>query len=96
MPCCSVQLIGGVPGDGMELLLGERCAVELGWHVGFAAGGEAALDPDLRGAVVLPVGEEADAVAAAEDGVEIVLELIEGEVLVDDLRHLEGRDARRA
>src|SRR6185437_13397013 len=33
-----------------------------------------------------------NAVGAAEDGVEVVLELIEGEIFVDDLCHLEGRD----
>ena len=32
------------------------------WFV--SPGREAALDPDLRGAIVLPVGEEADAVTA--------------------------------
>ena len=47
-------------------------------------------DPDLGGAVVLPVGEEADAVAAEEDLVEVVLEMVEGEVFVDELRDLEG------
>jgi hypothetical protein len=41
-------------------------------------------------AMVLPVGEEADAVAAGHDGFEIVLELVDGEVLVDDLGHLEA------
>ena len=40
--------------------------------------------------MVLPVGEEADAVAAEEDLVEVVLEMVEGEVFVDELRDLEG------
>ena len=33
--------------------------------------------------MVLPVGEEADAVAAEEDLVEVVLEVVEGEIFVD-------------
>ena len=40
--------------------------------------------------MVLPVGEEADAVAAEEDLVEVVLEVIEGEIFVDGLRDLKG------
>ena len=38
----------------------------------------------------MPVGEEADAVAAEEYLVEVVLEVIEGEVFVDELRDLIG------
>ena len=81
---------GGVTGDGVEFLGGEFGSVEIGGEGGGGVALDAALDPDLRGAVVLPVGEEADAVAAEEDVVEVVLELVEGEVFVDGLRDLEG------
>ena len=81
---------GVVSGDWGEFFCGESCAINLGRHVGGVVGLDDALDPDLRGAVILPVGEEADAVSAAEDGVEVVLKLVEGEVFVDDLAHLEG------
>ena len=67
---------GGVAGDGVEFLRGLFCAEELGgeWYGG-GAGIEAAFDPDLVGAVILPGGEEADAVAAEEDLVEVLFEL---------------------
>ncbi len=85
-------IFGGVSGERMKFLCGEGCSVELGGHVYLAAGLNAALDPDLRGAMVLPVGKEADAVATVEDGVEVVFKLVEGEVFVDELSHLEGGD----
>ncbi len=82
---------GGVAGDGVEFLRGGFGAEELGGEwCGGGAGIEAAFDPDLIGLVILPVGEEADAVAAEEDLVEMLFELGEGEVFVDDLRDLEG------
>jgi len=67
---------GGVASDGVEFLRGLFCAEELGgeWYGG-GAGIEAAFDPDLVGAVILPGGEEADAVAAEEDLVEVLFEL---------------------
>src|SRR5581483_1346317 len=80
---------GVMSGNWVQLFGGERCAIEEGWHVGRFAGLNNALDPDLRSAVVLPVGKEADAVSAAEDGVQIVLKLIEGKIFVDNLPHLE-------
>ena len=40
--------------------------------------------------MVLPVGEEADAVTAEEDLVEVVLELGDGEVFVDGLGDLKS------
>ena len=40
--------------------------------------------------MALPGGEEADAVAGAHDGVEVVLELVKGQVLVNDLGSGEG------
>jgi len=52
---------------------------------------EAAFDPDLGSAVVLPVGEEADAVSGAEDPVEIAFQFGKREVLVDGLSDLERR-----
>ena len=83
---------GGVAGDGVEFLRGLLCAEEL-WieFYGGGVGVEAAFDPDLGGAMILPVGEEADAVAAEEDLVEMMFELGEGEIFVDDLGDLEGR-----
>ena len=82
---------GGVSGDGVEFLRGLLCTEEL--RLKFFRGCawiEAALDPDLSGLVVLPDGEEADAVAAEKYLVEVMFELGEGEVFVDDLRDLEG------
>ena len=83
-------VFGGVSGEGVEFFGGELCVEELGGEGVGDAGVEAALDPDLGDAVVLPVGEEADAVAAEEDLVEMFFELRHGEVFVDGLRDLEG------
>jgi len=83
-------VFGGVAGEGVEVAGGGFCAEELGGEgVGFA-GFETVFDPDLGDAVVLPVGEEADAVAAEEDLVEMFFEVGHGEVFVDDLSDLEG------
>ncbi len=81
---------GGVSAEGVEFVLLEGGTVEGGWDGGGTAGLDAGFDPDLGDAVVLPVGEEADAVAGGEDGVHVVFELVHGEVFVDDLAHLEG------
>src|ERR1700758_4954613 len=46
--------------------------------------------------MMLPVGEEADAVAAAEDLVEVVLEVVEGKILIDGLCDLKrGQQVER-
>ena len=84
---------GVVVDDGMEFAGGGFGAEELGGEVGGGgAGFEAALDPDLGDVVVLPVGEEADAVTAEKDFVEMLFELRHGEVLIDGLGDLEGWD----
>ncbi len=54
--------------------------------------GEGLLEPDLRGAMVLPIGKDADAVAGGEDGIEVMFELVEGEIFVDGLRDLKCGD----
>ena len=84
---------------GCSFLRGELGAEELRLPLVLVAGRKPALDPDLRGLMVLPVGKQADAVAAGEDLVEVVLEVIERKILVDRLGDLEGwqqveRDAR--
>ncbi len=79
--------------DGVEFAGGGFGAEELGREVsGGGAGFEAALHPDLGDVVVLPVGEEADAVAAEEDIVEVLFKLGDGEVLVDGLGDLKCGD----
>ena len=75
----------------MQLLRGAAGAVELLRPRIRFLGVDTSLDPHLCGAMVLPIGEEANAVAAAEDGIEIVLKLVERQVLIDDLLHLIGR-----
>ncbi len=72
----------------MQLLGGELGGEEFGLPFVGVAGREAALDPDLRGAVILPVGKQAHAVAAGEDLFEMMLQVVEGKILVDGLRHL--------
>ena len=77
-------------GDGMEIFGGELAVVEEGGRVEFFAGLDETLKPELGGTAMLPVGEDADAVAGGEDVVEVVFELGEGKVGVDGLRDLEG------
>ena len=83
--------LGSVAGYGVELFFLQGGSVEERRQVMDFIGRDTALNPDLLDAMVLPVGEEAEAVAGAEDVVEVVLELGEGKILVDDLAHLEGR-----
>src|ERR1700722_19955250 len=78
-------------GDGVELFRGEDGVVEAGGRRSGAALIDTALDPELSGAAVLPVGEDGDAVAGTHDVGEVVLEFAEGQVPVDDLRHFEAR-----
>src|SRR5947209_7820786 len=75
--------------DGVQLLLCKLCAVELRGPCVRVGGSDFALDPNLGGAMVLPVGKQADAVACSKDLIEVVLKGVEGEVLIDGLRHLE-------
>ena len=93
------ELLGAVfgreAGERVEALGGGAGAEELGADVEGLAGVRfvrvnAGLDPDLGGAVVLPVGEEADAVCGGEDLDEVLAEDVEGEVFVDDLADLVG------
>lgn len=90
------ELVGAVDGvvvaDGVEFGALEGGSVEGGGEGFRLGGGGEGFDPDFVGAVVLPVGEERDGVAGREDTVEVVLELGEGEVLVDGLGDVEGGD----
>src|SRR5947209_1054000 len=87
-----VQLVGGsfgvLTGDGMDLSCCERGSVEGGRRCGTTALVDTPLDPKFSGTMVLPVGEQRDAVASAHDGFKIVLKLSEIEIAVYDLRHL--------
>jgi hypothetical protein len=66
----------------------EELRAEGGWLVAVVG---TALDPDLRDAAVLPVGEERDAIAGREDFFDMVLESGQGQIEVDGLRNLVGR-----
>src|SRR5437763_750593 len=48
-------------------------------------------DPDLGGAMILPIGKEADTVSAGKNIVEVMFELREREILINHLGHLESR-----
>ena len=84
---------GRVAVDRVEFFSGELGAEELRLPIVFVAWREPALDPDLRCAMVLPVGEQADAIARAEDLVEMMLQVIEGEIPIDGLSYLVRRAA---
>src|SRR3984885_7515742 len=78
-------------GDRMQLLRGAPSTIKLLRPCIRAFWIDTSLDPHLCGAMALPIGEEANAVPAAEDGIEIVLKLVERQILIDDLFHLIGR-----
>ncbi len=50
----------------------------------------AALDPDLGCAMILPISKDAYAITARKNIVEVMFELREGEIFIDHLGHLEG------
>ncbi len=77
-------------GDGVQVFGGELAVIEHLGRVELLARGDPAFDPELGSAALLPVGEQADAVACAEDVVKVVLELGKGQVSVDRLGDLEG------
>ena len=83
-------VFGGERGDGMKIFGGEFCAEKFRLGVKGLAFFGAGFEPDFAEIVVLPVGEEADAVGAGLDGVEMVFHGGEGEVFVDELAHLVG------
>ena len=65
---------GGVAEDGVHIFGGAVGSEELGAERGVRLI-RAALDPDLRGLVMLPVGKQAHAVAAGENIVEMVFKM---------------------
>lgn len=81
-----------MPGEGMQLGLLECGSVEEWRHGGRSVVRNRLLEPDLCCAVLLPVSEEADAVAGGEDCVEVMLKFIERKIFVDRLRELKRRD----
>ena len=83
-------VFGGERGDGVKILGGEFGAEEFRLGVEGLAFFVAALHPDFAEILILPVGEEADAVGAGLNGVEVVFHGGEGEIFVDILAHLVG------
>ena len=75
---------------------GQGRAIEGGDHRQRFAIGQLVLNPNLADIVILPVGEEADAVGAAHDGVKVLHHLGKGHVFIDFLLHQIGRlDVKR-
>src|SRR5271154_6088745 len=65
---------GGMVDDGVEFPGCQPRIEDAGGRRGGSALVDAAFDPDLSGAAVLPVGEEGDAVPCAHDLGQMVLE----------------------
>ena len=76
--------------DGVKIFAGEFCAEEIRLCVECRLLIFAALQPHFAEELVLPIGEEADAVGAGLDGIEVLLHRVEGKVLIDILPHHEG------
>src|SRR6185437_1017710 len=83
--------IGRVAREGMKFFACESGVVEPDRRCGRATLVDAALDPDLAGATVLPIRKNGNAVARSHDVGKVVLEFVEGKVLVHDLRHFIAR-----
>src|SRR5438132_3391388 len=66
-------------------------SVKAGAWINARALNDTALDPDLGGAMILPIGKETDTVTTGKNIVEVMFELREREILIDHLGHLEGR-----
>ncbi len=91
MPSCSVQLSAECPGSGWSFLVASLAPSNSGANWGATPRLNPPFHPHLADAVILPVGEQTDAVAAGKDFLQVVLQLIHGQVLVDHLSHLKGR-----
>ena len=94
------QLFGAVlrpsATNRMEIFCRWRAAVEIFRCREFVTGFGAALDPDFREFLILPVGKQADAVGAGFDGVEVLFKLAEWKIFVDPLLHrVSGLDVER-
>ena len=80
-----------VPGKGMQVADGWLRSIEVRTSIRMGALVYTAFDPNLGRAMILPVGENADAVAAREDIVQVMFKLREREVFIHHLSHLKGR-----
>src|SRR5262245_50841353 len=77
-------------GDRMKVFLGRLCAVKLrfcGYRLPFT---DATLHPDLADIIFLPIGKEADAVAARHNRFEVLLQFTKREVFINYLLNLIG------
>ena len=84
-------VLRGQLGDRMEVPLGKGRTKQFGLRFRRVGGINPALHPDLIDSVMLPVGEQADAVGTGHDLFEVVLQARCWKILVDRLRHIEGR-----
>src|SRR5437763_5261752 len=75
----------------MQIASCRRRSEKLGVWIDVRALNDTAFDPDLGGAMILPIGKEADTVSAGKNIVEVMFELRERENLINHLGHLESR-----
>src|SRR5262249_35254018 len=88
--------LGREAGDRVAVGWRECGPEQLRWRRNSSALYDAALHPDLVDALVLPVGEEADAVGARYDLLEVIFQPRQGQVFVHVLPHLErGNNVER-
>src|SRR5882724_3185654 len=85
-------IFGGECGDGVKIFCGARGAEEILRLLDGRLGRiDSMLEPDFVDALVLPVGEEPDAVGSGKNLVEVVFERVEGKIFVDGLGDLISR-----
>src|ERR1700756_4306664 len=80
-----------MPVKGMQIAGCRRRPVKVGAWIHVSAQKGTAFDPDLGGAMILPIGKETDTVTTGKNIVEVMFELREREIFIDHLGHLEGR-----
>src|SRR5438309_292134 len=79
-----------MPGKRMQIAGCWRRSVKIRIWLSVSTLINAALDPDLGSAMILPVSKDADAITTRKNIIEMMFELREGEIFIDHLGHLEG------
>ena len=69
-------ILGRMPGQRVQVSLGELCSEKLRRELERFSRVDAAFYPCLRDAMTLPIGEQADAVPARENFIEVVFQMI--------------------
>src|ERR1043166_9101541 len=78
-------------GDRMKVLASGLRSEKLAWRLVMLSLFDAALEPNFIDAMLLPIGEQADAVRTRHDRLKVLLQFIKRQIFVYILVHLVGR-----